>query len=304
MVSRDKDAVSFYLNAAGKIPLLTAAEEIELGRKVQAFMQLLETNPDGPYDLPQKRIVRNGKRAKERMILANLRLVMVLAKKYAPRCRHLAMEDLLQEGVIGLVRGVEKFDPEKGYKFSTYAYWWIRQGVARAVAQLDRTIRLPSNAMDCLIKARYFIPRFQAEHGRVPTVEEIATECGVTPLMMEHYLKHTSDTSSLDTQCQGKEGEGSALLDLIADHTQVPWDYVERESVAEHQAALHKATHELPPMQQQVVQLRFSLDDGAGIDFFPRSQSRVAEMLGVSRQAISEHERKALNKLRLQLATA
>lgn len=298
------DAVSFYLNSAGKIPLLTAEEEITLGRKVQAFMQLLETNPDGPYDLPQKRIIRQGKRAKERMILANLRLVMVLAKKYAPRCRHLAMEDLLQEGVIGLVRGVEKFDPEKGYKFSTYAYWWIRQGVARAVSQFDRTIKLPSNAMDCLVKARYFIPRFQGEHGRVPTVEEIAAECGVTPLIMEHYLRHVSDASSLDVSCQGKDGEGSAVLDLIADHTQSPWEYAERESLTDYHSALHQVTHNLPQMQQQVIQLRFSLDNGEGADFFPLSQARVAEKLGISRQAVSSYERKAMLRLRMQLALA
>lgn len=299
-----EDAVAFYLNSAGKIPLLTAAEEIELGRKVQRYMQLLETNPEGPYDLPQKRIIRQGKRAKDRMILANLRLVMVLAKKYAPRCRHLAMEDLLQEGVVGLIRGVEKFDPEKGYKFSTYAYWWIRQGVSRATAQFDRAIRLPSNAMDCLIKARYFIPRFQGEHGRAPTVEEIAAECNVTPAIMEHYLRHVADASSLDAQCQGKEGDGSAILDMVADHTQLPWEYVEREHLTDYESKLHRATHKLPPMQQQVIQLRFSLDDGAGTDFFLRSQTRVAAMLGISRQAVQQHERKAMLRLRMSLATA
>ena len=295
----DKDAVAFYLNSAGRVPLLTAVEEIELGRKVQAMMHLLEANPDGPYDMSEKRILRNGKKAKDRMILANLRLVTVLAKKFSPRCRHLGFEDLLQEGVIGLIRGVEKFDPEKGYKFSTYGYWWIRQGIARAVAQFDRIIRLPSNAMDCLVKTRYFVPRFQAEHGRPPTIEEIADECGVTPQIMEHYLRHNSGTRSLDETCRSDEDRGTSIVDMVPCTGITPWEYAEREDAG----GLFKALDMLPPTQQEVIQLRFSLTQ-EGSDFFPQSQADVARRLGVSRQAVQRHEAKAFERLRAHFIPA
>jgi RNA polymerase primary sigma factor len=303
-VSRNSDAVRFYLNAAGKIPLLTPAEEIELGRKVQAFMRLLETNPDGPYDMQEKRIIRSGKQAKERMILANLRLVMVLAKKYIARCRHLCMEDLLQEGVIGLMRGVEKFDPERGFKFSTYSYWWIRQGIARAVAALDRTVKLPNNAVDCLLKARYFSIRFAAENGRQPTVEEIAEECGVGVVPMRNYLQHARDTASLDAVCL--DGDGSSILELIADKTEAtPWEYIEAETISEQrQLLLQTARAALPIKQQEVLQLRFALTDEEGADFFPRSQPDTARALGISVGAVQERERIAIRNLKLQLTPA
>lgn len=298
------EAVRYYLNNAGKIPLLTAAEEIELGRKVRLMMQLLEECPDGPYDMPQKRTLHAGQKARERMILANLRLVMALARKYLPRCRHLALEDLLQEGVIGLMRGVEKFDPEKGYKFSTYGYWWIRQGIARAVAALDRTVKLPNNAVECLLKARYFGIRFAAEHHRPPTVEEIAEECKVSPQILRHYLQHVRDTASLDAVCL--DGDGSTIMELIADKTdETPWEYVENEDANDKRQQLARAAKAaLPIKQMEVLQLRFGLMDEEGTDFFPRSQSETARMLGISTSGVQERERLAIRNLKREFISA
>lgn len=301
-------AVNHFMNGAGKVPLLTAAEEITLGRQVQRLMHLLETKPEGPYTLEEKRALRTGKRAKDRMITANLRLVTSVAKKLTNRCQHLQFEDLLQEGVIGLIRGVEKFDPERGYKFSTYAYWWIRQGITRIIASTDRTIRLPSHAYECLMKARFFAIRFKQENNRTPTTAEIAEECGVSEHAMAGYLKHAHDARSLDERCNGDD-DASALLDMISDDNAItPWQYAEEIDLRSIEGRLRTAVRTLTPAQQEIVQLRFFLPAEDGADFFPRkqgdlpSQGEVAKMLGVTRQRVSQQEQNALRRLRLNLA--
>ena len=302
----ETSAVQFYLNAAGRVPLLTPAEEITLGNSVQRMMRLLEEKPEGPYEKAEKRILKTGKRAKDRMILANLRLVTLLAKKYNSRCQTLDMADLLQEGVIGLIRGVEKFDPSKGYKFSTYAYWWIRQGVGRAVSQMDRTIRLPINAMDVLTKARFFVPRFTEENGRPPTIPEIAEECGVTPYVMESYLRHTNNTRSLDEPCSNEEkNERSALVDMLACDRESPWEYVDKEETRATFGQLKAFTQDLTPKEQNIIQLRFPmLGEEPVPDFFSVSQGDVSKKIGVSRQYVAQCEKRAIHKLRNKMALA
>jgi len=292
------DGISFYLNQAGKIPLLTPAEEIELGRCVQAMMHLLNEKPEGPYTTAERRRLRAGKRARERMILANMRLVTKLAKKYLPRCRKLDMQDLLQEGIAGLVRGVEKFDPSLGYKFSTYAYWWIRQGITRAVSQTDRTIKLPYAASDCLVKARYFVERFRFENGRAPTVEEIAEECNVSPMIMGEYLKHASDASSLDVRTHSKDEDGSSILELIPSQGETPWDYAEKMEMFGNEGRAQEAISQLSPRDQKIIQLRFAITSEDGTDFFPLTQTEVAKELGISRQYVQNREVLAIMKLR------
>lgn len=302
----ETSAVQFYLNAAGRVPLLTPAEEITLGNSVQRMMRLLDEKPEGPYEKAEKRILKTGKRAKDRMILANLRLVTLLAKKYNSRCQTLDMADLLQEGVIGLIRGVEKFDPSKGYKFSTYAYWWIRQGVGRAVSQMDRTIRLPINAMDVLTKARFFVPRFTEENGRPPTIEEVAEECKVTPYVMESYLRHTNNTRSLDEACSNDDkGERSPLVDMLACDGETPWEFVDKEDTRVAFGQLKAFTQDLSPQQQNIIQLRFPmLGEEPQADFFSVSQLEVGRALGVSRQAVASYEKRAINKLKLKMSLA
>ena len=302
----ETSAVQFYLNSAGRFPLLTPAEEITLGNSVQRMMSLLEENPKGPYSKQEAKVMKAGKRAKDRMILANLRLVTLVAKKYTSRCKTLDMADLLQEGVIGLIRGVEKFDPGKGYKFSTYAYWWIRQGCSRAVSQMDRTIRLPINAMDVLTKARFFIPRFTEENGRPPTIEEIAEECNVTPYIMHSYLRHTNNTRSLDEPCSNEEkNERSALVDMLACDRESPWEYVDKEETRATFGQLKAFTQDLTPKEQNIIQLRFPmLGEEPVPDFFSVSQEDVSKKIGVSRQRVAQYEKRAIHKLRNKLALA
>ena len=152
------DPLRDYLNQIGKIPLLTAAEEIELGNSIQRMMPLLD-KPDLTKE--EQKVIRIGKRAKKRMVQGNLRLVISVASKYNKMTCRLSMQDLIQEGNIGLIRAVEMFDPSRGYKFSTYAYWWIRQGIMRATQTQDRMIKLPSGAPDGLRKVRYFMIDYQ-----------------------------------------------------------------------------------------------------------------------------------------------
>jgi len=300
-------STQFYLNHAGRVPLLTPAEEITLGHSVQRMMRLLEEKPSGPYEMTERRILRTGKRAKDRMILANLRLVTLLAKKYCARCKTLDMADLLQEGVIGLIRGVEKFDPEKGYKFSTYAYWWIRQGVGRAVSQFDRSIRLPINAVDVLTKARYFIPRFTEANGRAPRIEEIAEECGVTKEVMTNYLLHNNNARSLDEAVANEHGKDrSALVDLIPCERETPWEYLDKEAERESFGQLKSFANSLSPKEQKVIQLRFPMlgEDPEVVDFFSNAQHVVAQQLGVSRQYVQQCEKRIVHKLRVKMALA
>ena len=292
-MSNNHDSVSGLLNAAGRIPLLTHDEEIMLSRRVQAMQALLADNPSGPYSDDERRIIRTGKRAKERMINANLRLVVSIAKKYIRAARHLELGDLIQEGMFGLIRGVEKFDPERGYRLSTYGYWWIRQSITRGISQSERTIRLPVNAIECLGKLRLWLPLFIAEHGRSPTYDECAAYCGVQPTVMRHYMEHTNGVSSLDGAIRG--AEDMCILDTVAADTPDAYEAIELEDGA---IRLSAWLSHLNEYQQSVITLRHGLN---GLP--PMSQSEVSKKLGVSRQAIQQAERASIMRLRVQAAS-
>ena len=193
------DPLRDYLNQIGKIPLLTAAEEIELGNSIQRMMPLLD-KPNPTKE--EQKVIRIGKRAKKRMVQGNLRLVISVASKYNKMTSRLSMQDLIQEGNIGLIRAVEMFDPSRGYKFSTYAYWWIRQGIMRATQTQDRMIKLPSGAPDGLRKVKYFMIDYQKEHGVMPTLKQCADLIGVQPETMRNYLQAASDATSLDAKAK------------------------------------------------------------------------------------------------------
>ena len=290
----DTGAIDHILTAAGRAPLLTAEEEILLGRRVQALMRLLEGKPDGPYTSAEKRTLRLGKRAKERMITANIRLVIHVAKKYTHRVNTLTLADLIQEGSIGLIRGVEKFDPERGYKFSTFGYWWVRQGISRAITRDDRVIRLPIAAVEALNKLRGFVPAFVQEHGRQPSYAECAEHCEIAENTMREYIKHSSPATSLDQRANGND-DASMLIDLIAAEAEDPladgfW------AVRHH---LKPVMASLPPEQKEVIQLRFfSQPDTV------TSYKLMSEKLGMSRQAIQQRQQRALLAMRLRMATA
>jgi RNA polymerase primary sigma factor len=290
----DTGAIDHILNHAGRIPLLTAEEEILLGRRVQTLMRLLEDNPDGPYTPAEQRTLRLGKRAKDRMVSANIRLVIHVAKKYIHRIQTLTLADLIQEGSIGLIRGVEKFDPERGYKGSTYFYWWVRQGISRAITRDDRVIRLPISAVEALNKLRGFVPAFVQEHGRQPSYAECAEHCEIAEHTMRDYIKHSHPATSLNQRANGSD-DASMLIDLIAAEAEDPL----ADGFWEVRHHLKPVMASLTPEHEEVIQLRFfSQPDTV------TSYKLLAEQLGMSRQAVQQREQRALRAMRTRMAIA
>jgi len=240
---RSSDPVSWYLSTIGRIPLLTPAEEIELGNQVQAMQAFTE---DGSKDFKVEDLTTNsdaclriGRRAKERMMKANLRLVVSVAKKY--QGKGLELLDLIQEGSLGLERAVEKFDPTRGYKFSTYAFWWIRQSMTRAIACQSRTIRLPVHLSERLTTIRKVSLDLAHKLGAMPNRLEIAEEMDIGE-ELDSLLRQALTTSSLDAPVNGEEGR-SFLGDLIADSSaEEPLDIVEQRIHHEQLGALAQSS--------------------------------------------------------------
>ena len=207
-----------YYDEIKRIPLLTSEEEITCGRSVQAMLRLQHAKPQGPYTRVEQQILRRGKKAKNRMISANLRLVAIIARKNTRMTFSMTFLDLVQEGNIGLIKAVERYDPERGYKFSTYAYWWIRQHINRSMQTKDRLIRVPCNGLESLTKLRKWAEDFHRTRSRKPTLQESASFLAITEeqltLLLERYPRVSSLDASLDAD---KE---THLIELIPDHTQ------------------------------------------------------------------------------------
>jgi len=207
-----------YYDEIKRIPLLTSEEEITCGRSVQAMLRLQHAKPQGPYTRVEQQILRRGKKAKNRMISANLRLVAIIARKNTRMTFSMTFLDLVQEGNIGLIKAVERYDPERGYKFSTYAYWWIRQHINRSMQTKDRLIRVPCNGLESLTKLRKWAEDFYRTRSRKPTLQESASFLAITEeqltLLLERYPRVSSLDASLDAD---KE---THLIELIPDHTQ------------------------------------------------------------------------------------
>ena len=256
---RSSDPISWYLATIGRIPLLTPSEEIELGNQVQVMMTLTEDGTIAPdsdqFSSKDRRMIRVGRRAKERMMKANLRLVVSVAKKY--QGKGLELLDLIQEGSLGLERAVEKFDPTRGYKFSTYAFWWIRQSMTRAIACQSRTIRLPVHLSERLTTIRKVSLDLAHKPGAMPSRIEIA-EAMYMPLdELDSLLRQALTTSSLDAPVNGEEGR-SFLGDLIADSsTDEPLAKVEQSI---HHEQLGRWLGHLSDQEQHVLNLRFGLN--------------------------------------------
>jgi RNA polymerase primary sigma factor len=279
--------VSWYLATIGREPLLTAAEEIELGNQVQALMRLLDEGRDD-YSTQEQKIMRVGQRAKQRMMKANLRLVVSVAKKYQGKGMELL--DLIQEGSLGLERAVEKFDPTRGYKFSTYAFWWIRQSMTRAIACQSRTIRLPVHLSERLTAIRKVSLDLAHKLGAMPSRQEISEALGMPLDELDGLLRQALTTSSLDAPVNGDEGR-SFLGDLIADgDDEEPLDRVERGI---HQEQLDRWLSHLSEQERQVLQLRFGLDGEER-----QTLAEIGRRLDVSRERVRQVELKALRKLR------
>jgi RNA polymerase primary sigma factor len=296
------DPVRFYLKEIGKVSLLSAEEEVSLARRIEAGasaeLQMAERAavveegkippPISDADYRElERLRADGERAKAKLIEANLRLVVSIAKRY--RNRNLAFLDLIQEGNLGLMRAVEKFDYTKGFKFSTYATWWIRQAITRAIADQARTIRIPVHMVETINKVVRVQRQLLQEQGREPTVEEVAERSEMTVGRVREILRLNQDTVSLE-QPMGDE-DGFSLSDVIEDaDAEVPADAATRAMLNE---AVKDALSQLSEREQKVVRLRFGLDDG-----HMRTLEEVGKEFGVTRERIRQIEAKTLAKLR------
>ena len=262
------DSVRLYLREIGKIPLLSAEEEMALAR----------------------RIIEGDKKAKDKMAEANMRLVVSIAKRYSGR--GLDFLDLIQEGNTGLLRAVEKFDPDKGFKFSTYATWWLRQAITRAIADQARTIRIPVHMVETINKLLRTQRRMTQELNREPTIDELAKELDMEPEKIEYVIKIKQDISSLDAGV-GRDGEDddSVLQDFIVDEDTVsPEDSASNQLLKEQ---VQDILSSLSDREQKIVRMRFGLDNGKN-----HTLEEVGQEFAVTRERIRQIEAKALAKLR------
>ncbi len=301
-----EDSIRLYLQEIGRIRLLRADEEIELARKIADLLELERVRDqlekrlgreatiaewgeaaDKEATLHQfRRRVHIGQRAKDKMVQSNLRLVVSIAKKYMNR--GLSFQDLIQEGSLGLIRAAEKFDHEKGYKFSTYATWWIRQAITRAIADQSRTIRLPVHLYETISRIKKTTKLLSQEMGRKPTEEEIATSMEMTIEKLRFIAKSAQLPISLETPI-GKE-EDSRLGDFIESDGEMPEDQVAKSLLRED---LEGVLATLSPREKDVLRLRYGLDDGR-----MKTLEEIGQIFNVTRERIRQIEAKALRKLR------
>ncbi|WNV74000.1 RNA polymerase sigma factor [Geodermatophilus sp. DSM 44513] len=290
------DSVRAYLKQIGKVALLNAEEEVDLAKRIEAGLygaeRLRQAEEENQKLSPQMRrdlnwIVRDGERAKNHLLEANLRLVVSLAKRYTGR--GMAFLDLIQEGNLGLIRAVEKFDYTKGYKFSTYATWWIRQAITRAMADQARTIRIPVHMVEVINKLGRIQRELLQDLGREPTPEELAKEMDITPDKVLEIQQYAREPISLD-QTIGDEGD-SQLGDFIEDSEAVV--AVDAVSFTLMQDQLTSVLQTLSEREAGVVRLRFGLTDGQ-----PRTLDEIGQVYGVTRERIRQIESKTMSKLR------
>ena len=295
------DSVRSYLRDIGRIPLLEHDEEILLGRQVQRMMEIKAveelSRPATQEDLASvlditskdlRRQLRDGERAKDKMVTANLRLVVSVAKKYTKR--NMELLDIIQEGTIGLVRGVEKFDPGRGYKFSTYAYWWIRQGITRAIAEKSRAIRLPIHITENLNKLKKAQRELSQMNGQMPNVFELSDHLGLTVDEIKDLMCKARQPTSLEIKIG--ENRDTALIDLLEDETQLPENLLEIQYVKED---IRELISELPEMQAAVISMRYGIGDEM---LEPMSMTAIGQVLNMSRDRVRTLEHKALRALR------
>ncbi|MEH1774594.1 RpoD/SigA family RNA polymerase sigma factor [Nostoc sp.] len=301
------DTVRAYLQEIGRIPLLTQEQEIFFAQQVQQMMKILAESEKltvelnrtptlsewaNQMQLSEQELLQQlnqGKKAKQKMIASNLRLVVSIAKQY--QRRNLELMDLIQEGTLGLERGVEKFNPALGYRFSTYVYWWIRQGITRAIAQQGRAIRLPIHINEKLNKIKRVQRELSQKLGRIPTSTEIADALSLKPSQIRDFLLLARQTISLDLPVGADKD--IQLQDLIEDYRYSDNGYTNRESLNQEVEAL---LLNLNRQQQEVLNLHFGLTDGDEL-----SLEQIGQRMGISRERVRQIEKQALQLLYRQL---
>ncbi|MBR8835100.1 MAG: RpoD/SigA family RNA polymerase sigma factor [Stigonema ocellatum SAG 48.90 = DSM 106950] len=306
MSSLSSDMVRVYLQEIGQFPLLTSDQEITYGRQVQQMIAIEQHSSDLSQQLHREptltelaafanksetevtQILHQGQRAKQKMVTANLRLVVSIAKKY--QRRNLELLDLIQEGAIGLQRGVEKFDPNRGYKLSTYVYWWISQAITRAIAEKSRTVRLPIHITEKLNQIKKAQRELFQTLGRRPTVTEIAETLNLQPSQIREYLSAASGTVSLDLKVG--DNQDTELSELLSDEGTSPNEHITQELLRQD---LNNLLASLKPMQREVLILRFGL-----LDNQERSLAQIGERLNVSRERVRQIQQQAMNVVRRQ----
>jgi RNA polymerase primary sigma factor len=287
------DPVKDYLKQIGKVPLLTAGQEVELAKRIEAGLFAEDKLADASRNLrgdartDLEQVAEDGRRAKDHLLEANLRLVVSLARRYTGR--GMLFLDLIQEGNLGLIRGVEKFDYTRGYKFSTYATWWIRQAITRAMADQARTIRLPVHIGEALSTLARVQRQMHQDLGREPTPQELAAELGMTPEKVIEVQKYGREPISLHTPL-GEDGD-SEFGDLIEDSEAIqPGEAVSLTLLREQ---LHSVLGTLSEREAGVVSMRFGLTDGQ-----PKTLGEIGKVYGVTRERIRQIESKTMSKLR------
>ena len=287
------DSAGQYLNEIARFPLLTAGQEIQLGRQIKKYVELKDLPKDQLDDI-QKRQLKAGVRAKEKLIKSNMKLVASVARKMLAKAnpKTLTFSDLLQEGAIGLSRAAELFDPERGYKFSTYSYWWIRQSISRAIYGTDRMIRVPDSMLNRFIKAQKILKDFYFEHGHSPSIEQITELTGLQPgdfqLMAQSYHHKSSDDPIFGN------GQGVSIIEAFSSDNPRAGDCFETDiEVNEQIEKIRVAMLRLDDESQQIIRDYFGLDNGE-----ERNLSQLAKEQGTCRESVRLKKDKALIKLK------